>query len=303
MNLNQLRFAQEVARQQSFSRAADQCHVTQPTLSNGIAQLEDELGGKLFERTTRWVKLTPFGKHLLSSIERALADVEEIRTLAKSWRHPKHKLVRFGVSPVVDMRLLLEVLAPFRERFPDVELFFKECIVDDLDTRLSAGQLDLMLFPTRAARPGQGRVELYSEPLLYLPRDGSPLANTDKAIGVAEAAEERLIVTLDGCGLRPVTLRLFEESGQAIQEYPGQAISYQAVEDWAALGIGGGILPRSKISAGNRFARPLLMDSGEPATVTLQLVWQADITDGAHLQALVEYLKTKGRQLAAEIAA
>ena len=88
------------------------------------------------------MKLTPFGQHLLSSIERALADVEEIGALANSWRHPAHRLVRFGVSPVVDMRLLLEVLAPFRERFPDVELFFKECMSDDLDARLSAGQID-----------------------------------------------------------------------------------------------------------------------------------------------------------------
>ncbi len=303
MNLNQLRFAQAVARHQSFSRAARQCHVTQPTLSNGIAQLEDELGGKLFERTTRCVRLTPLGKHLLSSIECALSDVEEIRYQAENWRHPEHKLVRFGVSPLVDMRLLLEVLAPFRERFPDVELFFKECIFDDLDTRLSAGQLDLMLFPSRQAQPGQEWMELYSEPLLYLPRDGGPLAETATAIGIAEAAGERLIVTMDGCGLRPVTLRLFEEGGHALQEYPGQAISYQAVEDWAALGIGGGILPRSKISAANRLARPLLSDSGEPAMVTLQLVWQANITGGAHLEALIEYLRTQGRALAARLAA
>lgn len=64
MNLSQLRFAQAVAELQSFSRAAEHCHVTQPSLSNGIAQLENELGGKLFERTTRSVHLTPFGKHL-----------------------------------------------------------------------------------------------------------------------------------------------------------------------------------------------------------------------------------------------
>lgn len=303
MNLNQLRFAQSVAQYQSFSRAAEHCHVTQPTLSNGIAQLEGDLGGKLFERTTRSVQLTPFGKHLLSSIERALADVEEIRALATNWRHPEHKLVRIGLSPIVDMRLLLKVLAPFRDSHPDVEFFFKECIIDDLDQRLSTGQLDLMLLPSCGKRFGQQQIEFYTEPLLYLPRDGGSLAGSDQAISISEAVADELILTMDGCGLRPVTLNFFNESGHAIQEYPGQAMSYKTLEDWVSLGIGGGILPRSKISAESPSVRPLLLDSGEPATVALQLIWQANITGGAHLEALTEYLNTQGRKLAGGIAA
>ena len=76
-------------------------------------------------------------------------------------------------------------------------------------------------------------------------------------------------------------------------------MSYKTLEDWVSLGIGGGILPRSKISTDNRLARPLLLDSGEPAMVTLQLIWQANLTGGAHLEALIEYLSTQGRKLAA----
>jgi len=303
MNLSQLRFAQAVAEYQSFSRAAEHCHVTQPTLSNGIAQLEDELGGKLFERTTRSVKLTPFGRHVLSSIERALADVEEIRALADAWRNPGHKLIRIGLSPIVDMHLLLDVLAPWQERHPDVEIFFKECFIDDLDERLGTGQLDLMLLPVREERLGQQRLELYSEALLYLPRHNGALDGTEKAVSIADIAEEVLILTMDGCGLRPVTKQLFEASGHTLKLYPGQATNYNAVEDWASLGIGGGILPRSKISAGNQQTRPLLLASGEPAMVTLQLVWQANVTGSVHLDALIEYFKTQGRTLAATVAA
>ena len=169
------------------TRFFDHCHVTQPTLSNGIAHLEDDLGAKLFYRTTRSVQLTSFGKHLLSSIERALADVDEIRALATSWRHPEHKLVRIGLSPVIDMRLLLNVLAPFRDGHPDVKFFFKECFIDDLDQRLSSDLIDLMLLPCREERLGQQRIEFYAEPLLYLPRDGSSLASSDKAIRISEA--------------------------------------------------------------------------------------------------------------------
>ena len=72
MNLSQLRFANALARSGSFTAAAAECFVTQPTLSNGIAQLESELGERLFLRTTRKVTLTPFGTHLMPSIAEVL---------------------------------------------------------------------------------------------------------------------------------------------------------------------------------------------------------------------------------------
>lgn len=72
MNLNQLRYAKTVADTGSFTLAAEQCYVTQPTLSNGIAQLEQELGDKIFKRTTRTVSLTPFGEHIMPYIESTL---------------------------------------------------------------------------------------------------------------------------------------------------------------------------------------------------------------------------------------
>ena len=71
MNLGPLRFAKAAAEERSFSKAAEKCNVTQPTLSNGIALLEEEVGGRLFARTTRRVDLTPFGAQLLPLIEAA----------------------------------------------------------------------------------------------------------------------------------------------------------------------------------------------------------------------------------------
>lgn len=68
MNLQQLRYARALAELGSFVKAANRCAVTQPTLSNAIAALEQDLGHKLFERTTRSVKLTPIGAQLLPDI-------------------------------------------------------------------------------------------------------------------------------------------------------------------------------------------------------------------------------------------
>ncbi len=68
MNLSHLKFVKATAEFKSFSKAAQFCHVTQPTLSNGVLKLEEELGEKIFVRTTRTVALTPFGEILLPTI-------------------------------------------------------------------------------------------------------------------------------------------------------------------------------------------------------------------------------------------
>ena len=70
MNLIQLRFVTALASKRSFTAAASGCSVTQPTLSNGLGQLEDDLGAPLFVRTTRKVELTPFGKNFCPILQR-----------------------------------------------------------------------------------------------------------------------------------------------------------------------------------------------------------------------------------------
>ncbi len=89
MNLNQLRFASSVARLSSFSRAAADCHITQPTLSNAIMQLEEALGGRLFERTTRSVALTQFGRHIMPSIDNVLASLTDLERSKDAYFLPR----------------------------------------------------------------------------------------------------------------------------------------------------------------------------------------------------------------------
>ena len=100
MNLSQLRFAHALASAGSFTAAAAECFVTQPTLSNGIAQLEQELGGRLFARTTRKVALTPFGAHLLPYLAEVLRAQDTLALQAKAFLEPARQLLRIGTSPL-----------------------------------------------------------------------------------------------------------------------------------------------------------------------------------------------------------
>src|SRR5258706_9278016 len=106
MNLSQLRFASTVASTGSFTAAAAECCVTQPTLSNGIAQLENELGERLFVRTTRKVALTPFGVHVLPYINEVLSAQASLVHQTQAFLSPGKRLIRIGTSPLVSANLL-----------------------------------------------------------------------------------------------------------------------------------------------------------------------------------------------------
>ena len=96
MNFVQLKFVKATAELESFSKASSICNVTQPSLSSGISKLEQELGQKIFDRTTRSVKLTPFGEHLLPILVSILRLEEVARMSAKTFSNAEITLLKIG---------------------------------------------------------------------------------------------------------------------------------------------------------------------------------------------------------------
>ncbi len=294
VNINQLRFFCEVARNTSFSKAADVCCVTQPTLSNTIAQLEDVLQGKLFNRSTRKVKLTAFGAHVLPLAEATLATRDEFVEAAKAFQNPQHKLLRIGLSPLIDMRLLNEILQPFKARHEHVEVFFKECYLDDLSHRMDDETIDLAIMPKRESHIRFATMPLYAEALYFLPceHDGQVMTGSNKsALLLSDIVDENIILTAGGCGLGDSIKTLFREASLEFKEYSGQAVSYKAIEDWAGLGIGAGILPQSTFSEDHASAIPLLRKAGMQAMIEYEVSYAKNIEHASHVNAFLTYLQ------------
>jgi len=291
MNLNQLRFAMAIAETRSFSQAAERCNVTQPTLSNGIRKLETELGEHLFERTTRKVELTSFGARILPLVKAVLDARAELEKGAAALLNPQQKFLRLGLSPLINLRLLTRVLEPYQRQHRTVECFFKECFLDALEQRLDEGQLDVAFRPVDADQPPKLHHEqcpFYEEQLYFLPRSGKAFEAADRGPVLLEAvAEETFVLTQDGCGLAPATRKLFADNGLELKEYPGQAIEYQVLQEWAELGIGAAIVPESKISPGNRNnARPLITARGVPALMRYEAAWRKRARHAPHVSEL-----------------
>jgi DNA-binding transcriptional LysR family regulator len=291
MNLKQIQFAARVAETHSFSRAAERCFATQPTLSNAISQLEDELGGRLFERTTRRVDLTPFGEYMLPRFNEVLQSLEEMTKAADAYHNPVHKILRLGFSPLVDMRLLDHVLEPFRQANPDVTIFFKECFIDELDERLGKGQIDVQIVPTTSEQVSDNSCLFYRDPLYYLPAADVGQASNHLAFKIADLPATPVILTGGGCGLNGALTALLKSQGAELHAYPGQALSYKVIEEWVSLGIGSGILPKAKISTDYKACYPLFIDRDEPACFSFQWIWNSDSTQAEHVRDFLEYIQ------------
>ncbi len=297
MNLNQLRFASSVARLSSFSRAAADCHITQPTLSNAIMQLEEVLGGRLFERTTRSVALTQFGRHIMPSIDNVLASLTDLERSKDAYFLPEVKLARIGLSPAGDMTRIANLIKPFRATHADAEIIFKECVLDDLSQRLLADQVDIAIWP-KADHGAESifSVELYSETLMYIPRGDDPRAPSSAgAVPIAALAGETFVLPHGTCGLAQVTETLFAKHSVAINAYPGRALSYGMLEEWADLGLGAAVLPASKLSAARAtHARPIAMGpQGKYATMTVFAAWKATADIQPHIAVLRQSLSKR----------
>ncbi len=295
MKLIQLSYLLAVSEEGSFSGAARRCRVSQPTISNAVGQLEEELGAKLLRRTTRKVELTPFGRHLLPLAQAALTAVEELKVEAERFRNPERKLLRLGFSPVLDMPRMMRSLEPFHAEHPDLELIFKECTAADMEERLNAQTLDILFGLGAMKSSARGRCLLYKDPIRYLPRGGLEGRLLGSSIELAEVARARLVLTAGTCGLRKATLDLLAKGGFRPDLYPGQAMSYPVLQEWTELGIGGAMIPESKIDGASRF--PAVMRKGRPIDLRIEAIWRKDALVTPHHQALVRYLKRSAPSL------
>jgi LysR family transcriptional regulator, hydrogen peroxide-inducible genes activator len=195
--MHQLRYVVAVSRAGNFSRAAEQCHVSQPSLSQQILKLEEELGERLFDRMKREAKLTPHGEAFLP---RAVKILEEVDA-AKREASDAHSLLRgrliVGVLPTIAPYLLPRVLVGFAEKFPGVEIVVQEDTTARLLKLAQAYEIDFAL----ASRPIQDQrmevKDLFTEELRLALPPCHPLTRK-RTVRLADLEKEPFIVMKEG---------------------------------------------------------------------------------------------------------
>jgi DNA-binding transcriptional LysR family regulator len=285
LTLEGLRYAQAVVETKSFSAAARAYGVTQPALSNGIARLEEQLGERLFDRTPRGVTQTAFGARILPLIERALTELDGITAEARRLTAPGSRSIHVGVSPLISPQLVARVFTAVCELPSPRDLVLREANMGDLRDGLLAGELDVILIPAVEPLPRFKHEIIDSEPVVVV--DATPVPSN--AVELGETAGEQFILVPDSCGLTRFTKQLFGSHDLPLRTYPGEASSYGVLEQWASLGLGSAILPRSKLTSPDAHHRALLAD-GQAVWIVYEAVWHPDSAMAADLALLARSL-------------
>jgi LysR family hydrogen peroxide-inducible transcriptional activator len=192
MEMHQLRYFVAVARTGSFSRAAEQCFVSQPSLSQQIQKLEKSLGQRLFDRLGRRAALTDAGRLLLERAEGILETVDDVQRRLRD-DDPQGGSLSVGAIPTIAPYLLPRILPAFLKKYPRVEMTIQEDVTQHLVTSVVAGDLDLALL---ALPLNDDRVEseaLFTEPLFLAVARNHRLAKR-RRITLEECSAERFIL-------------------------------------------------------------------------------------------------------------
>jgi LysR family transcriptional regulator, hydrogen peroxide-inducible genes activator len=205
MELHQFRYAVAVATMGSFSRAAEQCNVSQPSLSQQIQKLEGELGVQLFERRDRNILPTTEGRRFLREVLPILKSVENVKYAITTETEFVRKTLNIGVIPSIAPYFFAKALRRFCELQNSFETLVHEGLAGDLLRKLELRELDLAILSLPANCEEIEIRVLFTEELFLAVGAKSPLATKEK-IMPTDLQKERLILMREGCSLSELAL-------------------------------------------------------------------------------------------------
>lgn len=163
MTLTDMKYLVALARERHFGRAAERCHVSQPTLSVAIKKVEGELGAALFERSASELRLTPLGEQIVEQAQRVLIESVRLDEIAAQGKDPLKGPLRIGVIYTIAPYLLPQLVPALHRRAPEMPLFLKEDFTANLLPALKAGELDVILLALPIESSGVVCQSLYDE--------------------------------------------------------------------------------------------------------------------------------------------
>jgi LysR family transcriptional regulator, hydrogen peroxide-inducible genes activator len=247
--LRQLHYLRLLAEHGSFSRAADAAHVTQPTLSAGIAELEKVLGAPVVDRSRGGVILTDVGREAAMRAEGLLTGAEDLVQAARAAGRPLTGRFRLGVIPTIAPFMLPSALPKLRERYPDLKLYLREDLTQKLIAALKAGSLDAALIALPYDMTGLDWAHVEDDELMAAAPASHPIASTD-AVTPASFDQNDLILLEDGHCLREHAL---SACGLTVNRGAGGAFaatSLPTLVQMVGSGLGVSFLPAMAIKAG-----------------------------------------------------
>jgi LysR family hydrogen peroxide-inducible transcriptional activator len=291
--LRQLQYLKLLAEHGSFSRAAEAAHVTQPTLSAGVQELEKILGAPVVDRARAGVILTAAGEAAVSRGAAILAETEDLVQAVRGASHPLAGRFRLGVIPTVAPFLLPRALPALRARFPKLKLYLREDVTGRLIGALKTGALDAALIALPYDMTGLAWAEVEEDELLAAFPANHPLT-AETRVAPGRLHDEDMILLEDGHCLRDHALAACGLAAPRAQAEPAfAATSLPTLVQMVGSGLGVSFLPAMAVSAGLADAAQVTVRPLDTAHPSRQIViaWRAGSSRAAEGRLLAEVFK------------
>ncbi|MEQ8813640.1 MAG: LysR substrate-binding domain-containing protein [Thalassobaculum sp.] len=244
LSLRDLEYLVAVADHGHFGRAADACRVSQPSLSAGVRKVEDSIGVKVFERTSRKVMPTRVGEEVVRRARAVLAAAARMMDAGVESSAPLVGTFALGAIATVGPYLFPHALAPLRDAYPDLALSIEEGLTEHLLIRLREGALDAVVLSPPVDDHGLVLIPLYREPFRLAVEARSPLA-TAPTVALGELDPAGAVLLEEGHCLRDQALTLCRASGGRPRH---TAMSLETLKAMVAAGVGYSLVPAGAVT-------------------------------------------------------
>lgn len=282
MTLTELRYIVTLAQEQHFGRAADRCHVSQPTLSIAVKKLEEELNVSIFERSKTRVSPTPLGETIIQQAQKVLEQAAAIKDIASSGKNqltnPFHIGAIFTIGPYLFPKLIPEL----QRMAPEMPLYVEESYTATLRRRIRHGDLDAIVVALPFTEADVVTQPLYDEPFVVLMGKDHPLTQVD-VIDPLSLNEYNVLLLGEGHCFRDQVLEACPNLKPSLDDPRGnirtaaEGSSLETLKYMVASGLGITILPQSATMIGHYASEELITRPFmEPVPRrTVALAWRA----------------------------
>lgn len=290
ITLRQLQYAAAVAQTRNFRRAAQLCNVSQPSLSAQLAQLEDALGVRLFERDRRRVIPTAAGRELLGRIRGVLREADELVDAARRLGDPLRGKLRLGIIPTVSPYLLPALTPALQQAHPELSVVWLEDKTDVLVRALGEGRIDGAILALEADIGDLEHETLALDPFVVVTAPEHPLAHANGPIHDEDLSNADVLLLDDGHCLRDQVLAVCTDT--EAHELGFRATSLPTLTQMVASGLGITLLPVLALETESARGDLVVRRFVEPAPYrTLALAWRRRSPLGSALRELAETLR------------
>ena len=252
MNLRDLKYIVEVAREKNFARASEKVFVSQPALSMQIKKLEETLGVEIFERDKQNFLITPVGAEIIKKAEIILQESEEIKMIAKNSKDPHKGEIRIGAFPTVASYFLPNFVKNIHKKFPHLKIFLIEAKSNELITKLKSGEIDFCLLAMPIKDDNLIGEKIFSEKFLLATPKGHPFSKKSK-IQIKELRKQELMLLEDGHCMRDQALEICSMV-KAFENQDFKATSLETLRQMVANGTGITLMPEIAVRSDDKIS-------------------------------------------------